>query len=348
MAKKLKFWFAQEALEKSKEQVYNRTTNTVDMDETKLKAKTDIFAVFGDHATEADRLNAEMTGAVIPVYHGGFDSDTDSDDEDEPRPKPKFDLKMLFNLKPSLSGAGGMDDQNSIGTNATGTSNVTQLLLAGGINARFDSINLDGDSVISSLTGQTKHTPPPQPRQLTAILNENEEDDKMDQEEQKEGEDKMELDKDDTKKDNEEKNQTDPDESMVNGDSQNEHERENRQKNGNNDDIEDGREESKKESNDKGGGGRGGGRGMGSGRGRGRFNLNIQEDTGGRGGNRRQGTKGSDIDTSHNKITKIVVHQTDNIAQPGGENEQTPTANGKSDNVSTSPQQTGAEEYTAG
>ena len=323
--KKTKFWFTQEALEESKEQVYNRTTNTVDMDETKLKAKTDIFAVFGDHATEADRLNAEMTGAVIPVYHGGFESDTDSDDEDEPRPKPKFDLKMLFNLAPSLSGAGGMDDQNSIGTNATGTSNVTQLLVEGGIDARFDNINLDGDSVISSLTGPIKQTPPPQPRRLTAISNENEEDDKMEQEEQKEGEDKMELDKDDTKKDNEEKNQTDPDDRIVNGDSPNEQEGEN-----------------------QGGGGRGGGREMGSGRGRGRFNLDIQEDTGGRGGNRSQGTTGSDIDTSHNNMTKIVVHQTDKIAQPSGKNEQTPTANGKSDNVSTSLQQTGAEKDAAG
>ena len=181
---KTKFWFTQEAVEDSKEQVYNRTTNTVDIDKTKLKAKTDIFAVFGDHATEAARLNAAMTGAIIPEYHGGFDSDTDSDDEDEPRQKPKFDLKMLFNLKPSLSGAGGMDDQNSIGTNATGTSNVTQLILNGGIDVRFDSINLDGDSVNSSLTGPTKNTPPHPPRQVAANSNEMEETTKMDQEEQ--------------------------------------------------------------------------------------------------------------------------------------------------------------------
>ena len=88
--------------------------------------------------------------------------------------------------------------------------------------------------------------------------------------------------------------------------------------------------------------------GSGRGRGRGRFNLDIQEDTGGRGGNRSQGTTGSDIDTSHNNMTKIVVHQTDKIAQPSGKNEQTPTANGKSDNESTSPQQTGAENDAAG
>ena len=47
-------------------------------------------------------------------------------------------------------------------------------------------------------------------------------------------------------------------------------------------------------------------------------------------------------------MTKIVVHQTDKIAQPSGKNEQTPTANGKSDNESTSPQQTGAENDAAG
>ena len=66
MAKKTKLWFTQDALEESTDQKYNRATNTIDVDVTKLKAATDIFAVFGDHATEADRLNAKMTGAVIP------------------------------------------------------------------------------------------------------------------------------------------------------------------------------------------------------------------------------------------------------------------------------------------
>ena len=93
-----------------------------------------------------------MTGAIIPEYNGGFDSDTSSEDEDELNPKTTFDLRLLFNLTPSLAGAGGMDDQNSIGTNATGTSNATQLILEGGIDARFDNINLDGETVDSSLT----------------------------------------------------------------------------------------------------------------------------------------------------------------------------------------------------
>ena len=83
-------------------------------------------------------------------------------------------------------------------------------------------------------------------------------------------------------------------------------------------------------------------------RGRDRYNLDIRDNKGGRGGNHSEGTKGGDTDTSHNNITTIVVHQNDNTAQSRGENEQNPTANGKSDNVSTSPQQTGAAEDAAG
>ena len=330
--KKTKFWFTQEALEESKEQVYNRTTNTVDIDETKLKAKTDIFAVFGDHATEAARLNAAMTGAIIPEYYGGFDSDTDSDDEDEPRQKPKFDLKMLFNLRPSLSGAGGMDDQNSIGTNATGTSNVTQLILNGGIDVRFDSINIDGDSVNSSLTGPTKNTPPHPPRQVAANSNEMEETTKMDQDEQQEGEPNMEVENEGTKKCNKEKKQTDPEAGMANGEDSNAYEGEDR----NMEDIDDGSEEGEQR-NDKEGGGKAGGRGG-----------DILDDKRGRGGNYSLGAIGSVINTSQTNITTIVNYNNDNTAQSTGEDEQNPTANGKSDNVSTSPQQTGAAEDAAG
>ena len=170
--KKTKLWFNQDALEESTDQVYKRVTNIIDIDKIKLKAKTDIFPVFRDHATEADRLNAKMTGAVILEYDGGFDSDTSSDDKDEPKPKVTFDLKMIFNLTPSLAGVGGMDDQNSIGTNATGTSNAIQQILEGAIDARFDNINLDGETVDSSLTEPTQNTPPHQPRQLNANSNE--------------------------------------------------------------------------------------------------------------------------------------------------------------------------------
>ena len=87
---------------------------------------------------------------------------------------------------------------------------------------------------------------------------------------------------------------------------------------------------------------------MKSGRGRGRYHLGIQDDKGGRGGYHSQGTKGINIDTSHNNTNTIVVHQKDDTAQSRGKNEQEPKANGKSDNVSTSPRQTGAQENATG
>ena len=82
--------------------------------------------------------------------------------------------------------------------------------------------------------------------------------------------------------------------------------------------------------------------------GRGRYPLGIQDDKGGRGGNHSQETTGSNIDTLQNNTNTTVVHQKDNTAQHRGKNEQKLTANGKSDNVSPSPQQTGAQEDAAG
>ena len=226
-----------------------------------------------------------------------------------------------------------------------GTSNCTQQILKGTIGARFDNINLDGDTVNSSLTEPTQTTPPQQPRKLNANSNEH---NYREQEEQKEEEDEMEVENYGTKKDNKEDNLPDPDEVMANEDSSNEHKGENRRNNGKNDDIDDHSEGSTKESEDKEveeGGGR---RRMASGRGRGSYHLGIQDDKGGRGGNHSQETKGSNIDTSHKNTNTIVVHQKDNTAQSRGKNEQEPKANGKSDNVSTSPRQTGAQEDAAG
>ena len=131
--------------------------------------------------------------------------------------------------------------------------------------------------------------------------------------------------------------------------SSNKHKGEHRWNNGNNDNIED----SRGESNDKdgrGGGGRTGttsGRGIASGRGRDRYQLGSQDDVGGRGG-QHISKKGSDTNTAHNNMATIVVHKNDTTAQTKGNNGQPPNANGKSDNVSTSPQQTGAEGYAAG
>ena len=54
------------------------------------------------------------------------------------------------------------------------------------------------------------------------------------------------------------------------------------------------------------------------------------------------------MDISHTSTTTLVVHQNDNTAQSKGKNEHGPTANGKPDNVSNSPQQTGDAEDAAG
>ena len=105
-----------------------------------------------------------MTGAVIPEYNGGFDSDTSSEEDDEPKPKATFDLRLIFNLTPSLPGAERMDDKNSIGTNATRTSNATQQILAETFGTRFESIDLDGSTVTSALMEQTQTIPPQQSR----------------------------------------------------------------------------------------------------------------------------------------------------------------------------------------
>ena len=287
-------WFTQDAVEESTDQMYNRATNTIEVDKTKLKAETDLFAIFGDHATEADRLNAKMTGAVIPEY--GFDSDPSSKDEDEPKPKTTFDLRLIFNLTRSLAGAGKMDDQNSIGTNATGVSNATQQILAETIGTRFECIDLDGSTVTSTLTEQTLNTPPQQPRNLNTN-SENEHNSRR-QEGQKEEEDEMDVESNGKKKDNKTENSPDHDAIMVGESSSNEHKGEDRQNNRKNDNIDDHSEGSEKGSNKKEGGG---GRGMVWERGRGRFPLSIQDDKGGRGGNHSQETEGSNLDTSQKK-----------------------------------------------
>ena len=157
----------------------------------------------------------------------------------------------------------------------------------------------------------------------------------------------MELDNDGTEKDNEERQQTEPDATMATGDGSNEFGGEDPRNNGNGD-INDCSEERKDSNNEGGGGGIGGGKRRASGRGRGRYKIDIRDDKGGRGGNHSEETKGGGMDTSHTSTTTLVVHQNDNTAQSKGKNEHGPTANGKPDNVSISPQQTGAVEDAAG
>ena len=142
----------------------------------------------------------------------------------------------------------------------------------------------------------------------------------------------MEIENEDTKKCNKEEKQTDPEAGMANGEDSNAYEGEDR----NMEDIDDGSKEGEQR-NDKEGGGKAGGRGG-----------DILDDKRGRGGNYSLGAIGSVINTSQTNITTIVNYNNDNTAQSTGEDEQNPTANGKSDNVSTSPQQTGAAEDAAG
>ena len=100
-----------------------------------------------------------MSGEIIPDYNGGFERDTSSKDEDEPKPKTTLDLGLLFQLTPSLAGIGGMDDHNSIGTNATGVTNATKQIMEEAISTKFDSIELDDSTVTSALTDYTLNTP---------------------------------------------------------------------------------------------------------------------------------------------------------------------------------------------
>ena len=256
----------QDTVKDSTDQMYNRATNTIDVDKTKLNTETEVFAIFGDHATEADRLNAKMTGAIIPDYDVGFESDTSSEDEDEPKPKSTFDLGLLFQLTPNLADAGGMDDHNSIETNTTGVTNATQQILEEAISTRFDSIELDDSTVTSALTNHTLYTPPQKPKELNVNL-ENEHD-FMSQEGQKKGEDKMDVEiygkkNGNQKEELEENSESYPFEKTTNSNSpdrdaimavegsSNKHEEEDRQNNGKDDDIDDQSEGSEKGRDDK-------------------------------------------------------------------------------------------------
>ena len=70
--------------------------------------------------------------------------------------------------------------------------------------------------------------------------------------------------------------------------------------------------------------------------------LSFQDGRGGRKGNHSQEVEGSNTDTSYNNTTTLVVHYNDNLAQSRSNNKQELNANGKPDNVSISPRQTGA------
>ena len=89
----------------------------------------DFFTSFGDRSTEAAQRQAEANGETLPTYDGSLKSDTSYNIENESKQKTVFYLNLLFQLSPSTAGAAGMDDNNSIGTCATGVTNATTEIL---------------------------------------------------------------------------------------------------------------------------------------------------------------------------------------------------------------------------
>ena len=225
-----------------------------------------------------------------------------------------------------------MDDNNLVGTNATGASDATQMILEGGQDIGYDDTDMSG-TVISSITETTTGTPPPKPRNLNDTSNKYEGNEKLEHVDQQEGKDNMELDNKDKTQ------QADSTAITATGNSPNNHEGEHQENNGNNDDMEEGG--GANNNNDKGGGGeRTGitsGRGIAPGRGRYRYQIGSQDDGGGRGGQHIT-EKGNDIIAAHKSTTTIVIQKNDITAQTKENNGQQPNANGKPDNVSTSPQ----------
>ena len=140
----------------AKKRQNDRSNNTIEVDKTKLNVATELFTSFGDHATEAAQRYAQMTWETIQDYDGGFDSDTSSDDKNKPKSKIVFDLEMLFQLTPIIAGTGGMDDQNSIGTNQTGLTDATTQILEEATSTKFDKIiELENCTVTSGITEPT-------------------------------------------------------------------------------------------------------------------------------------------------------------------------------------------------
>ena len=65
-------WFTQKAIEEAKIKVYDRSTNTIEIDETKLNVATEVFASFRNHATKATQRHTQMTGKILPAYDEGL------------------------------------------------------------------------------------------------------------------------------------------------------------------------------------------------------------------------------------------------------------------------------------
>ena len=85
--------------------------------------------------------------------------------------KTIFDLEMLFQLTPSIAGARGIDNHNSIGTNTTGVTNTTKQIMEEAISTRFEKvIEVNDYTVTSGLMEPTVYTPPQQPKDSSVNL----------------------------------------------------------------------------------------------------------------------------------------------------------------------------------
>ena len=158
---KTKRWFTCEAIEEANIQIYDQVSNTIEVDEDKLKAERDLFASFGDSSTEAEQRRAETNGETLPAYDGGFESDISSDDEDEPKQKTVLDLNLLISTITKHNRYSGMDDNNSIGTCATGLPNaITEILQEANYTAFDQIINTDHSTVVSAVIESTHYASP--------------------------------------------------------------------------------------------------------------------------------------------------------------------------------------------
>ena len=87
-------------------------------------------------------------------YFSNLDSNSDPESEKELADQHTFILPLMFQLKPSEEGAIGQDDNNSLGTNATGVTDATQNIAAEIAKAQYINYNNDV-TVISGLIETT-------------------------------------------------------------------------------------------------------------------------------------------------------------------------------------------------
>ena len=136
----VKYWFTDEAWQENIHCSYNRQTKMIDEDvvyETSKRAL--LIAAFGPNLECSDSSS--------------INSNSDLKIDSVDKPPTKFILPHLFQLTPNDHGALDQDDNNSLGTMATGTSNATTNIAEDLKNV----IDITGDNVtvMSNLTNTT-------------------------------------------------------------------------------------------------------------------------------------------------------------------------------------------------